>query len=58
MPRPPIEFEISIKPITPIDKLIIETKSVLTSIGIISNNAREIKEIIQLNIITCLETEQ
>lgn len=48
MPRPPIEFEISIKPITPIDKLIIETKSVLTSIGIFSNNARDISVIIHL----------
>lgn len=48
MPRPPIEFEISIKPITPIDKLIIETKSVLTSIGILSNDARDIKAIILL----------
>lgn len=46
MPRPPIEFEISIKPITPIAKLKIETMSVLTSIGISNNNARIIKVII------------
>ena len=46
MPRPPIEFEISIKPITPIAKLKIETMSVLTSIAISSSNARDIKEII------------
>lgn len=58
MPRPPIEFEISIKLITPIAKLKRETMSVFTSIGISSNNARDIKEIIQIYYITLKCTKQ
>lgn len=46
MPRPPIEFVISIKLITPIAKLNRETMSVLTSIGISNNIAKNTKIII------------
>ena len=42
-PRPPIEFVISIKLITPIAKLNRETMSVLTSIGISNNIAKNTK---------------
>ena len=45
-PRPPIEFVISIKLITPIAKLNRETMSVLTSIGISNNIAKNTKIII------------
>ena len=45
-PRPPIEFEISIKLITPIAKLNRETMSVLTSIGISNIIAKNTKIII------------
>lgn len=45
-PRPPIEFVISIKLITPIAKLNRETMSVLTSIGILNNIAKNTKIII------------
>jgi len=46
MPRPPNEFEISINLLTPIDKLKTETRSMLTSTGILNNKARFMKEII------------
>ena len=42
-PRPPIEFVISIKLITPIAKLNRETMSVFTSIGISNNIAKNTK---------------